>query len=152
MRSSTAQQRLKQLVSSTLRDHSSVLARFFRGLDDPTRVIILQLLLTGEKTVSELVSLTGGQQGRVSTHLGCLRYCGYVKTRREGRNVYYRLADERVRALLRIAQELVADHAQELLSCAVVSPEMPSAALHGLEDADQPAPEPHGDAGIIARG
>jgi methionine synthase I (cobalamin-dependent) len=35
--------------------------------------------------------------------------------RRGGRNVYYRLADERVRALLRIAQDLMADHARELL-------------------------------------
>lgn len=107
-----------------------MLARFFSGLDDPTRVLILQLLLEGEKAVSELVSAIGSPQGRVSTHLGCLRHCGYVKTRREGRNVYYRLADERVRALLRIAQELMADHAQELLSCAIVSPDIPGAALH----------------------
>src|SRR5919197_5572383 len=117
-------------VAPAVRDHSAVLARFFRGLDDPTRVLVLRLLLDGEKSVSELVSLTGSQQGRISTHLGCLRYCGYVRTRREGRNVYYRLADERVRALLRIAQELVADHAQELLSCAVVSPEVSGAAMH----------------------
>ena len=121
-------------MSPVLRDHSAALARFFRGLDDPTRVLVLRLLLDGEKTVSELVALKGGQQGRISTHLGCLPHCGYVKTRREGRSVYYRLADQRVRALLRIAQELVADHAQELLSCAVVSPDVPGAALHGPED------------------
>lgn len=130
-------------VSPTIRDQAAVLASFFRGLDDPTRVLILQLLLSGEKTVSELVQVTGSQQGRISTHLGCLRHCGYVRTRREGRNVYYRLADDRVRALLRVAQELVADHAQELLSCAVVSPEMPDARLYGLDDEDQPG----GDAG-----
>ena len=127
-------------VSPALRDHSAALARFFRGLDDPTRVLVLRLLLDGEKRVSELVALTGGQQGRISTHLGCLRHCGYVKTRREGRSVYYRLADQRVRALLRIAQELVADHAQELLSCAVVSPDLPGATLHDPEDdAERPA-------------
>jgi DNA-binding transcriptional ArsR family regulator len=69
----------------------------------------------------------------VSTHLGCLRWCGYVATRREGRKVYYRLADDRVRALLRIAQELMADHAQALLACGVVSPDEPGATLHEAE-------------------
>jgi len=117
-------------VSTPARSHATMLARFFSGLDDPTRVLILDLLLSGEKTVSELVAAIGSPQGRVSTHLGCLRHCGYVKTRREGRHVYYRLADDRVRALLRIAQELMADHARELLSCAVVSPDISGATLH----------------------
>ncbi|HEV8636339.1 MAG TPA: metalloregulator ArsR/SmtB family transcription factor [Chloroflexota bacterium] len=103
------------------RDRAGVLARFFHGLSDPTRVRILELLLAGEKSVSELVELVGSPQGRVSAHLGCLRWCGYVATRREGRNVYYRLADDRVRALLRIAQELMAEHARELLSCQIIN-------------------------------
>lgn len=118
------------LVSPTAREHAAMLARFFKGLDDPTRVLILELLLDREKTVSELVGALGSPQGRVSTHLGCLRHCGYVRTRRDGRNVYYRLADERVRALMRIAQELMADHARELLSCAVISPDQPGATMH----------------------
>ncbi len=122
-----------QTVLPAPRQRAELLARFFRGLDDPTRVLLLELLLEGEQTVSELVARVGSPQGRVSTHLGCLRHCGYVKTRRDGRSVYYRLADERVRALLRIAQELMADHAQELLSCAVVSPDLPGAAIHDAE-------------------
>jgi ArsR family transcriptional regulator, cadmium/lead-responsive transcriptional repressor len=69
------------------RSQADLLARFFKGLDDPTRVLILLLLLDGEKNVSELVARTGSPQGRVSTHLGCLRWCGYVSTRRDGRNV-----------------------------------------------------------------
>src|SRR5262245_32662046 len=119
--------------SLAARRRAELLARFFRGPDDPTRVLILELLQQGEKPVSELVALVGSPQGRVSTHLGCLRHCGYVRARRDGRRVYYRLADERVRALLRIAQELIADHAQELLSCAVVSPDLPGATLHEAE-------------------
>lgn len=109
-------------VIPAVRQRAEILARFFRGLDDPTRVLILELLLEGEKNVSELVECIGSPQGRISTHLGCLRWCGYVATRREGRNVYYRLADDRVRALLRIAQELMAEHAQELLACQVINP------------------------------
>src|SRR5919197_2169990 len=107
----------------TARRRAELMARFFRGLDDPTRVLILEALLGGEKNVTELVELVGSPQGLVSTHLSCLRWCGYVATRREGRNVYYRLADDRVRALLRIAQDLMADHARELLSCQVLGAE-----------------------------
>lgn len=122
-------------VTDLARDRATMLARFFRGLDDPTRVLILELLLSGEKPVSELVELTGCPQGRVSNHLACLRHCGYVTTRRDGRFVFYRLADDRVRALLRIAQELMADHARALLSCAVVSPDISGAMV----------PSPEGD-------
>lgn len=123
-------------VPDGLRQRAGVMARFFRGLDDPTRVLILELLLEGEKNVSELVDLLGSPQGRVSTHLGCLRWCGYVATRREGRNIYYRLADDRVRGLLRIAQDLMAEHARELLSCQVID----------VEAARQPAPDLSADA------
>lgn len=115
---------MRQAVAApTDRRRAELMARFFRGLDDPTRVLILEALLAGERNVSELVELVGSPQGRVSTHLGCLRWCGFVATRREGRNVYYRLADDRVRALLRIAQDLMADHARELLSCRVLGDE-----------------------------
>ena len=108
-------------VSSSVRKRAGALARFFTGLDDPTRVLILELLLDGEKNVSELVERIGSPQGRVSAHLSCLRWCGYVAARRDGRSIYYRLADDRVRALLRIAHELVAEHALELLSCHVIN-------------------------------
>src|SRR5258708_9696295 len=105
------------------RAQSDLLARFFKGLDDPTRVLILLLLREGERRVSELVGLIGSPQGRVSTHLSCLRWCGYVTTRRDGRNVYYRLADDRIVALLRLGEEVMAEHAQELLSCRLLAAE-----------------------------
>ena len=109
--------------SPAYRAQSDLLAHFFRGMDDPTRVLILLLLRDGEKSVSQLVALIGSPQGRVSTHLSCLRWCGYVTTRREGRNVYYRLADDRIIALLRLGEELMAEHARELLSCQVLAAE-----------------------------
>ena len=111
----------------TGRRRAELMARFFSGLDDPTRVLLLEALLGGEKNVTELVALVGSPQGRVSTHLSCLRWCGYVASRRNGRNVYYRLADDRVRALLRIAQDLMVDHARELLSCRVLGGEAAAA-------------------------
>jgi len=86
-------------------------ARFFRGLGDPTRLRIVQLLLDGERTVSEIVREVGGLQGRISSHLMCLRWCGYVTTRREGKWVHYAVTDPRVRELVRLAQAIRRDHA-----------------------------------------
>ena len=54
-------------------------AKFFRGLGDPTRLKILDILLEGEQSVSDLVRLLGIQQGRVSNHLACLKWCGYIR-------------------------------------------------------------------------
>lgn len=94
-----------------------LMAKFFRALGDPTRLKLLQILLEGEKRVGELVALTDSPQGRVSSHLACLRWCGYVATRREGRNVYYRVEDARVRTLLELAGSLVRDHTDRIRSC-----------------------------------
>jgi ArsR family transcriptional regulator, cadmium/lead-responsive transcriptional repressor len=98
-------------------------ARFFRALGDPTRVRLLLLLLdapAGELSVGALVSATGVAQARVSTHLGCLRWCGLVQARRDGKQVYYRVADPRVRELLALAGRVLTDHAAGIASCAVV--------------------------------
>ncbi len=97
-------------------------ARFFRGLGDPTRLRIVQLLLDGERTVSEIVRELGGLQGRISSHLMCLRWCGYVSTRREGKWVYYSVTDPRVREIVRLAQSMRRDHAESLAACAVIEP------------------------------
>jgi DNA-binding transcriptional ArsR family regulator len=91
-------------------------AKFFRALGDPTRLAILRAVLDGEKNVSELVKLTGSPQGRVSSHLACLRWCGYVTARREGRRVYYRVTDPRVRRILELAAEMVEDHTDRIRS------------------------------------
>lgn len=96
----------------------AVAAKFFRGLSDPTRLRLLALLLQyGEMTVSELVDAVAGLQGRVSSHLACLRHCGLVVDRREGRNVYYSVPDTRVRELLTPALAMVADNAEHIATC-----------------------------------
>src|SRR6478672_11855211 len=95
-------------------------ARFFRVLGDPTRLRLLTLLLdapTGEYSVGELVLALEVPQSRVSTHLGCLRWCGLVQTRREGKQVYYRIADPRVHELLVVGGALLRDYAAGVASC-----------------------------------
>jgi ArsR family transcriptional regulator, cadmium/lead-responsive transcriptional repressor len=95
-----------------------ITTKFFRGLTDPTRLRIIELLLDeGEQNVSELVERLGQPQARVSSHLACLRWCGYVNSRREGKYVYYRVADERVAALLEIARGMIVEHATAILTC-----------------------------------
>ncbi|GAC1457900.1 MAG: metalloregulator ArsR/SmtB family transcription factor [Ktedonobacterales bacterium] len=98
-------------------------ARFFRALGDPTRVRLLRLLLdapAGECGVGELIEALGVPQSRVSTHLGCLRWCGLVQARRDGKQVYYRVADPRVRELLALSGTVIRDHAAGVASCGMV--------------------------------
>jgi DNA-binding transcriptional ArsR family regulator len=104
-------------------DRSEVLATFFAGLSDPTRVRILELLAERPHTVTELVEALGLAQGRVSSHLSCLRWCGYVEARGEGRYNRYRLVDERVREILRLGEAIVRDNAERLTSCLVLATE-----------------------------
>ncbi len=98
-------------------------ARFFKGLGDATRLRILELLLEPERTVGELVELLDLPQARVSTHLACLRWCGYVRARKEGRRVWYQLRDRRIEKLLRLADELAIPHAEHLASRTRIGPE-----------------------------
>jgi ArsR family transcriptional regulator, cadmium/lead-responsive transcriptional repressor len=100
---------------------SDLVAKYFRGLGDPTRVRILELLRDeGDLTVGELVDRLALPQPTVSTHLACLRWCGFVSTRREHRLVFNRIADDRVLEMLDLAQSLLADNAEHVASCCVI--------------------------------
>lgn len=119
-----------------------MVAKFFRALGDPTRLRLLAYLLDGERTVSECVAHVGLSQGRISTHLGCLADCGYVHTRRQGRYVYYRVADPRVADLVVLARSLAADNATALAACIRIdtpghaAPSSPT--LEAAKKAEQP--------------
>jgi DNA-binding transcriptional ArsR family regulator len=97
---------------------TQLVAKYFRGLGDPIRLRILELLRAdGELSVGELVSRLGLPQPQVSNHLACLRWCGFVEARREGRTVLNRIADPRVEAMLELAQSLLADNAEHVAAC-----------------------------------
>lgn len=104
-------------------DRPKVIATFFHGLSDPTRVRILELLAERPRTVTEIVEAVGLAQGRVSSHLSCLRWCGYVEATVDGRYNRYRLVDERVREILRLGESIVRDNAERLTSCLVLASE-----------------------------
>ncbi len=110
-------------TSAAAQEAADLHARFFRALGDPTRIRLLQVLTeasSGECSVGELVAAVAAPQSRVSTHLGCLRWCGLVQTRREGKQVYYRVADRRVRELLALGSAVLHDHAAGVASCGMI--------------------------------
>jgi DNA-binding transcriptional ArsR family regulator len=95
-----------------------LLAKFFNGFANSTRLSILLLLLQrGEMKVGELVEELGAPQPRVSDHLRCLAWCGYVQVRRVGRNAYYSVADERVLEVLRLGESLLRDNLEHIQAC-----------------------------------
>lgn len=98
-------------------------ARFFRVLGDPTRLHILELLEEHERTVGELVSAVDQPQPRVSTHLACLRHCGFVDTERRGKQVVYRLALRGLDQIVDEADVALAPIADRLATCSRIGPD-----------------------------
>lgn len=105
---------------------TDLVAKYFRGLGDPIRLRILELLRAeGELSVGELVARLGLPQPQVSNHLACLRWCGFVEGRREGRTVFNGIADQRVEAMLELAQSLLADNADHVAACCQIEEAKP---------------------------
>lgn len=87
-------------------------AALFHALSEPTRLALLEHLSSGEHRVRDLVEHMGLAQSTVSVHLACLRDCGLVAVRAEGRASWWSLADpQRLGELLDSADALL--HAAE---------------------------------------
>ncbi len=71
-------------------------AEFCKGMAHPKRIHILRTLKSGEKTVNEIVKVTGISQANASQHLSLLRQLGLLQTRRVGSNIYYSVSDHRI--------------------------------------------------------
>ena len=70
-----------------------LVARRFAVLAEPMRLRLIQALLGGEKNVTELVEATGGSQANVSRHLQTLTGAHILSRRKEGLQVFYKIAD-----------------------------------------------------------
>ena len=95
----------------------SLKAKLFRGLGDSTRLSILEALRDGEKTTSEIVRQTSQNQSNISNHLACLLDCGLVANRRDKKNIYYRLSNEKVVKLLEESDAILSDIVQGIYAC-----------------------------------
>jgi ArsR family transcriptional regulator len=83
------------------RDTVGALAEIFKVLGDPTRVRILDALSRSERCVNDLAALLGLTESAVSHQLRLLRNTRIVRSRREGRMIFYSLDDRHVLALFR---------------------------------------------------
>ena len=97
-----------------------LLAKLLDGFANPVRLSALMLLARGgEMSVGELVEAIGAPQPRVSVHLRCLSWCGYVRARRDGNSVLYSIADERVLGVLELGEGILADNLEHVEACEV---------------------------------
>ena len=98
---STPPEEIDRIASS-----AEAAAAFLKALGHEGRLMILCHLVTGEKSVTELERLLGSRQAAVSQQLARLRLEGLVQPRRDGKAIFYSLADDRPRAILEVVYEL----------------------------------------------
>ena len=91
----------------------SMIARRFRVLGDPSRLRLIQLLESGEKTVGDLAQALDSKQPNVSKQLQMLHEAGLVGRRREGNSIYYGIADPFVIKLCELVCRRTTEQAQE---------------------------------------
>ncbi|MBN9677095.1 winged helix-turn-helix transcriptional regulator [bacterium] len=87
-------------------DKAAAASAFLKAISHEGRLMILCHLVTGEKSVTELEELLAARQAAVSQQLSRLRLEGLVVPRREGKAIYYRLADDRPKRMLETVYEL----------------------------------------------
>jgi len=87
-------------------DNATTASNFLKAISHEGRLMILCHLVPGEKSVTELEDLLSARQAAVSQQLSRLRLEGLVIPRREGKTIYYRLADDRPRKILEVVYEL----------------------------------------------
>ncbi|MBQ0892061.1 winged helix-turn-helix transcriptional regulator [Micromonospora sp. U56] len=89
----------------------------FRSLGDPTRLAILRRIATGEARVVDLTDELRLAQSTVSKHLACLRDCGLIDYRAEGRQSFYALTRPELLDLLRSAEQVLAATGEAVALC-----------------------------------
>lgn len=108
----------KTLGDVTSLEDLSVAAAFFHGLSDPSRLAILQHLTLGEHRVRDLTEHLGLAQSTVSAHLACLRECGLVESRPEGRaSVFSLVGAPELLAVLAAVERLLESTGQAVALC-----------------------------------
>ena len=91
----------------------------FRSLGDPARLAIVRRLAQGEARVVDLTRALGLAQSTVSKHVACLRDCGLVDFRVQGRQSFYSLTRPELIDLLRSAELLLAETGEAVALCPV---------------------------------
>lgn len=91
---------MPELDIQQLRANADTASQFLKALANPDRLILLCQLSQGERNVSDLESLLGIQQPTLSQQLAVLRREGLVETRRDGKQVFYRISSPAALAVI----------------------------------------------------
>lgn len=86
---------------------SEIKAELFRALAHPARIRVLEVLVDGERSVSELQPLVGIESSHLSQQLGILRRAGLLTSRKDGSSVVYAIRDPETNVLLASARRLL---------------------------------------------
>lgn len=97
-------------------------AALFHGLADRNRLAIVRQLAHGERRVVDLTEALGVAQGTVSGHLACLRDCGLIVGRPEGRQMFYSIAHPELMDLIGAAEQLLALTGEAVELCPTYGP------------------------------
>ncbi len=84
-----------------------------KTLASPKRLEIINALKDGEKTVGELVEILGVPKANVSQHLAVMRHKGILKSRRDGVNIHYRIANPKVVQACVLMREVLTEQMKE---------------------------------------
>jgi DNA-binding transcriptional ArsR family regulator len=108
--------------SKVTREKAEAASSFMKSLANPNRLMIACALLDGERSVGDLEAELGLRQPSLSQQLGELRESGVVEARREAKQVFYRISDQRAVALLATLHQIFCGEMPDLISAVPASP------------------------------
>ena len=91
--------------------------KLIHGFSNKTRIQILECIKEEEKTVSQIVEERKGSQSNISQHLACLKGCGIIVGRNEGKYMYYSLRNQHIRDLLSMFDLILEDVENDVACC-----------------------------------
>lgn len=101
---------------------TDLVAKYFRALGDRTRLQIVERLMEGPLTVSELTHELRIPQSNVSNHIACLRWCGMVASEPRGKWTYYSVKNPKIRKIVALVRALVRANAEHVAACTRIEP------------------------------
>jgi DNA-binding transcriptional ArsR family regulator len=91
--------------------------KLIHGFSNKTRIQILESIKNQEKTVSQIIEEVNGNQSNISQHLACLKGCGIIVGRNEGKYCYYSLRNQHIRDLLMMFDVVLEDVENDVACC-----------------------------------
>lgn len=92
-------------------------AKLFKGFADQSRLLILETISDGPKTVTEIVEETKLSQPNTSAHLACLLECGLISKVKKGREVFYEVRAKEVTDIIGAIQKILKKFSKEIYEC-----------------------------------